>query len=168
MTPRTGPAPARITFTKTFPGSNPAFVEITIDRTGAATYREAKDDDPEDLKINPAITAEIFMLADRVDHFKRPLESGLKVANMGAKRFQWDSGDEKAETTFNYSLDENAKQLHDWFEKIGESERLYYALKRAVLHDRLGVNDAVIACVPVEGCVTPWLIAPLSLQLFQL
>ncbi len=139
------PTPARITFTKTFPGSNPAFMEVTIDRNGQASYKEAADEDPDTFTISPAMTQEVFNLADRVDHFKHPLESGLKVANLGAKRLRWESGDQKSETTFNYSLDENARALQDWFERIGETERLFYNLQRAVRHDRLGVNDAMIA-----------------------
>jgi hypothetical protein len=140
-----GDPAARITFTKTFPGSNPAFMEVTIDRNGQASYKEAADDDPDTFKISPAMTQEVFNLADRVDHFKHPLESGLKVANMGAKRLRWESGDQKSETTFNYSLDENGRALQDWFERIGETERLFYTLQRAIRHDRLGVNDAMIS-----------------------
>jgi hypothetical protein len=140
-----GESAARITFTKTFPGSNPAFVEITLDRNGQASYKEAADDDPDTFKISAAMTQEVFNLADRVDHFKHPLESGLKVANMGAKRLRWEAGTEKNETTFNYSLDENARVLQEWFERVGETERLFYTLQRAVRHDRLGVNDAMIS-----------------------
>ncbi len=123
----------------------PAYVEIAIDRSGEATYKEAADDDPETFKLDSQTTAEIFNLADKLGHFKTPLESGLKVANMGAKTFRWEDGGQKSEVTFNYSLDENAKILHDWFERITESERLLVVLRRAVRHDRLGVNDAVLA-----------------------
>jgi hypothetical protein len=134
----------RIVYTKSFPGSMPAYVEIGIERSGDATYKEAADDDPETFKLDSQSTAEIFNLADRLGHFKTPLESGLKVANMGAKTFRWEDGDQKSEVKFNYSLDENAKTLHDWFERITESERLLAVLRRAVRHDRLGVNDAVL------------------------
>jgi len=138
-------AAPRVTYTKTFPGSNPAYVEITIDPSGEATYKESADDDPETLKLRDSETAEIFELAARLDHFRNPLESGLKVANLGAKVFRWEDGGDKHEVKFNYSLDENAKLLYDWFERITESERLFLTLKRAVRHDKLGVNDAVIA-----------------------
>jgi hypothetical protein len=134
----------RIVYIKSFPASMPAYVEIGIERSGDATYKEAADDDPEVFKLDPHSTAEIFTLADRLGHFKTPLESGLKVANMGAKTFRWEEGDQKSAVTFNYSLDENAKALHDWFERITESERLLAVLRRAVRHDRLGVNDAVL------------------------
>src|SRR5262249_28125920 len=45
---------------------------------------------------------------------------------------------------FNYSTDENARLLQDWFERITESEILCAQLKRAVRYDRLGVNDATL------------------------
>jgi hypothetical protein len=135
----------RIVFTKSFPGSTPAYMEIFVDRSGDAGYKEAADDDPETFKLNGASTNEIFDLAAKLDHFKNPLESGLKVANMGAKTFRWEDGADKHQVTFNYSLDESAKALHDWFERIAESERTYLVLKRVVRHDRLGVNDAVIS-----------------------
>jgi hypothetical protein len=86
----------------------------------------------------------MFELAGQLDHFKRPLESGLKVANMGVKTFRWEDGDASSEQKFNYSLDENAKALHDWFEAITETERLFAELKRTARHDKLGVHDALI------------------------
>jgi len=143
--PAFGADTARIIYTKSFPHSVPEYVEISIDRSGVTTYKEAADDDPETFKLDAASTAGIFNLADRLGHFKTPLESGLKVANMGVKTFRWEDGDQKNEVKFNYSQDENAKILHDWFERITESERLLAVLRRAVLHDRLGVNDAVLA-----------------------
>jgi len=138
-----GDAP-RIVYSKSFPGSVPAFVEIGIDKSGAVTYKEAADDDPDTFTLDPASTAEIFGLAQKLDRFAHPLESGLKVANMGVKTFRWDDGGDKHEVKFNYSLDENAKTLHDWFERITETERLLADFKRSVKHDRLGVNEALV------------------------
>ena len=138
-----GAAP-RIVYTKSFPGSSPAYVEIAIDGSGAVSYKEAADDDPETFKLDADSTREIFDLADKLNHFSQPLESGLKVANMGVKTFRWEDGGKTNEVKFNYSLDENAKALHDWFEKITDTEQLLVMLRRAVEHDRLGVNDAVI------------------------
>jgi hypothetical protein len=135
----------RIVFTKSFPGSTPAYVEITVERSGESGYKETADDDPETFKLSADSTAEIFSLAARLDYFKNPIESGLKVANMGAKTFRWEDGAEKREVKFNYSTDENAKALHDWFERIAESERVFLVLRRATRHDRLGLNDAMIS-----------------------
>jgi len=63
---------------------------------------------------------------------------------MGAKTFRWENGDEKSEAKFNYSLDENAKTLHDWFERITETERLLVEFRRAIRHDKLGVHQTLI------------------------
>jgi len=134
----------RIVYTKSFPGSSPAYVAITLERSGEVSYKEAVDDDPEKFQLEPSGTDQMFELAAQLDHFKRPLESGLKVANMGAKTFRWEDGDASSEQKFNYSLDESAKALHDWFEAITETERLFAELKRAARHDKLGVHDALI------------------------
>jgi hypothetical protein len=134
-----------IVYTKSFPGSSPAYVSITVERNGEVSYKEeADDDDPEKFQLEPNGTEVMFDLAARLDHFKHPLESGLKVANMGVKTFRWVDGDASSEQKFNYSIDENAKALHDWFEAITETERLFAELKRAARHDKLGVHDALI------------------------
>ena len=134
----------RVSYTKVFPGSEPAYMAITVDKGGAATYREAKDEDPETFKLEPDVAQAIFDLADKLDRFKRPLESGLKVAKTGDKTFRWEDGADASEVKFNYSQDENARLLQDWFERISESERAMMNLRRAIRFDKLGVNDAVL------------------------
>ena len=134
----------RISYTKIFPGSEPAYMATTIDRNGAVTYRETKDEEPEMFQMEADAVKAIFDLAEKLDHFKKPLESGLKVAKTGDKTFRWENGAEASETKFNYSLDENAKTLQDWFERISESERALMLLRRNIRFDKLGVNDAVL------------------------
>jgi len=134
----------RISYTKSFPGSDPAYMATTVDKDGAVTYRETKDEEPETFKLEPEMLKTIFDLADKLDHFKRPLESGLKVARTGDKTFRWENGTDSSEVKFNYSLDENAKLLQDWFERVSESERALMNLRRAIRFDKLGVNDAVL------------------------
>ncbi len=135
----------RITFSKSFPGSLPAFFSITVERSGEATYNESEDpDNAEKFQLEPAATTEMFDLAERLDHFKKPLESELKVANMGQKTLRWEAGGDRGEVKFNYSASEDAKLLTDRFERIGESLRTLLELRRAARHDRLGVNAAVL------------------------
>jgi hypothetical protein len=134
----------RVIFTKSFPGSEPAYVSIILERNGNVAYKEAKEDDPETFQLEPSAVAAIFDLAEKLGHFKGQLESGLKVARMGDKTFRWENGTESSQSTFNYSQDLNAKALQDWFENVGESERLFQDLRQAIKHDRLGVNDAVL------------------------
>ena len=134
----------RVSYTKIFPGSDPAYMATTIDRNGAVTYRETKDEEPEMFQMEADAVKAIFELADKLDHFKKPLESGLKVAKTGDKTFRWENGAETNEAKFNYSLDENAKTLQDWFERVSESERALMLLRRNIRFDKLGVNDAVL------------------------
>lgn len=134
-----------ITYSKSFPNSTPAFVSIQLAKTGDIVYKEAVDDEqPVKLKLEPAETAEIFALAEKLDHFKRPLESGLKVAFMGEKTFRWEGDGGPQEQKFNYSQDLDANKLHDWFERITESELLFFSLERTVKYDKLGVYKSLL------------------------
>lgn len=135
----------KVTFTKKFPGSDPEFVAISIDRGGAVSYTEIPDDDSPDMfQLEPQFTDIVFNLAAKLDHFKKNLESGMKVANMGAKTFRWQNGNDAGQATFNFSTDPSAQQLWNCFEEITDSERAYAELNRAVRHDKLGVNDALL------------------------
>jgi hypothetical protein len=135
----------RITFSKSFPGSQPAFFLITVARTGISSYNESQDaDNAEKLQIEPGTTNEMFELADRLDRFKMPLESGMKVANMGEKTLRWEGGGESFESKFNYSTNEDAKLLADRFETIAVCAQTLLDLRRSIRHDRLGVNAAIL------------------------
>jgi hypothetical protein len=124
-------------------------VEIRVEKTGAAEYREdPKDDQPLLFRLPDADAATIFALGDKLDHFSRPLESGLKVAFMGAKTFRYEGDGEPHEAKFNYSEDLEAKTLLDWFERMAETERALIGLETSVRFDKLGVQDAILR---VEG-----------------
>ena len=132
---------AQLVMSKSFPGSVPEFSEVRIDASGNAEYREdPKDEDPLKFQISEEDRQTIWDLVDKLGHFTRPLESGLKIARMGDKTFRW----EKNSVTFNYSEDEDAKTLLDWYEKICETERAYIALETAAKYDKLGVEKALL------------------------
>jgi hypothetical protein len=135
----------RVIYSKSFPGSDPAYMLISVQKDGAVTYNESTDpDNAETFKLEPATAGAIFDYARKLGNFKGTLESGLKVANMGAKTLRWEDGGETSEAKFNYSQDENVSKLVDLFEAISESERLFAQLKRAIRFDKLGVNDALL------------------------
>ena len=85
----------------------------------------------------------MFGLADKLDHFKHPLESPLKVAFMGTKTFRYEQGAEKDEVKFNYTEDLNGQALMDWFERMAESAQQHDNLERVAKYDHLGVMHAV-------------------------
>jgi hypothetical protein len=158
-------ADARLFFSKSFPGSTPAFVAITVEQDGTGEYKEAVDDEsPLKFQLSAANTAEMFALAEKLDRFKRPLESPLKVAQMGMKTFRFEEGANKTEVKFNFSEDVDARALADWFERISETAQNYWALERAVKYDKLGVNRALLlfeSAIDKKRVVSPQLFLPM-------
>jgi len=135
----------KITFTKKFPGSTPEYVCVDIDRTGALTYKESPEDaKPLKAQLPEKDTAPLFTMAEKLEFFKTPLESGLKVANTGQKTFRYESeAGVVTESTFNYSTLVPAQQLLERLEQIAQSERAYSDLDRSMRYDKVGVNDAL-------------------------
>jgi len=134
----------RLFYSRTFPGSTPAYFDVTVESSGDAMYREAVDDElPSRFRLTEAETKEVFGLADKLDHFRRPLESPLKVAFMGTKVFRYELGAEKYEVKFNYTEDLNGQALQDWFERMAESAQQRDNLERAAKYDHLGVMHAL-------------------------
>lgn len=135
----------RVTYSKSFPGSVPPYVEIEVSSDGKAIYKEMPNDpNPIAYQMPEDDTKAIFELCEKLEHFKRPLDANLKVAFMGKKTFKYENGAEKSETTFNYSVDEDAKLLLDRFEKVSETQSLYFDLERTIRFDKLGVQKSLL------------------------
>ncbi len=139
------PAQTRIIFSKSFPGSAPEYFAIELEESGKAVYKDSPtDDQPLSFQLAPKDVKDIFALAEKLQFFKRPLESKLKVANMGLKTFRYESGGTRNEVKFNFSEDPEARALLEWFEKMGETEQHRISLERSARFDRLGVNKALL------------------------
>jgi hypothetical protein len=139
-----GAAPS-LYFSKSFPRSQPEFMAVTLDQTGAGQYKEQIDDQqPIHFQLRPAETEAIFALAAKLGYFDHPLESGLKVAFTGAKTFRYEDGAVRHEVKFNYSEDPSAQALLDWFERIAESEQQLIMLETSAKYDKLGVDKALL------------------------
>jgi len=138
-------ADPRVIYTKLFKGSSPEFIRITVEKDGSAVYQEAEDDpNARQFHLNSGETNQIFEIAGRLGNFTRQVESGLKVANMGRKTFRYEDGALGREVSFNYSVDPDAKQLAEWFERIAATEETYLALDSAIHFDKLGVDQAIL------------------------
>jgi hypothetical protein len=130
----------RLFYSRSFPGSVPPYFQVTLDQNGDADYREAPDeDDPLKFHLAEADTHEVFGLAEKLEYFKHPLESTVKVAFMGMKTFRYENGDRKSEAKFNFTEDPQARDLMEWFERMGESAEHRIELERTAKYDRLGV-----------------------------
>jgi len=135
----------RLVYSKSFPGSVPAFVELSIERNGDTQYKEALNDD-QPLKFHLAETdiTEIFGLVEKLGRFTHPLEAPVKVAFMGMKTYRFENGAEKNEVKYNFSEDPDARLLQDWLERIVETEQNLINLERSAKYDKLGVNKALL------------------------
>ena len=132
--------PARITYAKEFPGSQPDYVSIAVQESGQASYRTAPDEQPVEFHLSPESTGEIFAIARKLNLFQSAsLESKRKVAQMGKKTFVFESGAERHAASFNHTEDPNAVALNALFEGLARTqwhrERLEYLLR----FDRLGL-----------------------------
>lgn len=137
----------RIFYSREHPGARPAYIQITVEYSGRAVYRESvddPDDEPIEFHLRPSEVREIFHLAEKLDRFRKPLESNLKVANMGLKTFRWEQGDQRYEQKFNFSKNADARLLADWFARITETVRHRVNLERTVRFDKLGVNKVLL------------------------
>ena len=133
-----------IFYSKSFPGSTPAYYQVTLAKDGSVEYAEAKDDNDQlRFRLSERDTNEIFDLAAKLNYFQSFIESPRKVANMGAKTFRYEDGDRKSEFTFNFSEDLSAQALLDWFERLAQAARDRMDLERTAKYDKLGVSEAV-------------------------
>ena len=102
---------ATLVYSKSFPGSSPAFVSIKLESNGDAEFNDSPTgDNAMRFKMSEADTKTIFDLAEKLGYFTRPLESGLKVAFMGEKKFRYEDGTTNNEQKFNYSTEPEAQQ----------------------------------------------------------
>jgi hypothetical protein len=138
-------AAPQLFYSKYFKDSVPEYVAITVEQDGQVTYQQAKEDDnPIKIQLDRAYAHEMFDLAEKLGRFQRPVESGLKIANLGLKTFRFEDGAEHHEIQFNYSQDVNAQMLLDLFERITETEQHFANLDRTAHFDKLGVNDVLL------------------------
>ena len=135
----------KLAYIRSFPGSDPAYFQVEIDRDGLLEYKESPTDDhPVKTQLTPSEVGPLFSDAEKLNCFKSPIESGLKVANTGKKTFRYQAADgATSETVFNYSTDETAHDLLERFENIAASEHAYLQLDSTARYDKLGVNDAL-------------------------
>jgi hypothetical protein len=119
-------------------------VQVTLEKNGDAVYREAPDDDlPLKFHLTEAETAEVFDLVEKLDYFKHPLESPLKVAFMGTKTFRYENGAEKSEVQFNYSEDLPTRARCRTGLSAWPNRPAPHRLERAAKYDNLGVVQAL-------------------------
>lgn len=139
---------AVITYRKIFKSSYPEFTEVKVWQNGSCTADIRSLDDeasPQACEISSTLAERIFDLASQLHDFNGvDLDVHRRIANLGQKTLQYESGAEKYEVTFNYTVNESATQLVDIFEGVAREEMDVSDLQRTMRYDPLGVNDVLI------------------------
>ena len=134
------PSQPTVTFTKEFPGSNPAYYSITVGENGEATYRTAPEEQPVVFQLSQEAAQQIFSLVQKLNGLKGAnFESGRKVAQMGKKTFAFENGSERAEVSYNHSENADALALTILFERLSQTQQHRDRLEYLLRFDRLGV-----------------------------
>ena len=137
------------TYRRIFKSSTPEFIELKIsENSDKATFEIRQlDEDPgaSPFEISSVLRTKIFELVGQLGRFKGlDLDVHRKIANLGEKTFEWNSGTESYEVKFNYTLNSSAMQLLQICEGLARQQELLELLQRRAKYDRLGVNDALM------------------------
>lgn len=140
-------AAGRLTFIKTFKGSVPEYMRVSVQGNGEALFEgrlEDEQSEAESFRLSADVTSRLFTLAAELNYFRGlELESGQKIAYMGKKTFIYEKEGQKTEVSYNYTRDHRANELQRWFENIARGRFLIRQLTFHVHYDRLGVLEAV-------------------------
>jgi len=143
------PAGAKLTYRRVFKSSSPELIEIVLrEDSDAATYEIRQlDEEPgaSPFEVSAPLRAKMFGLAAQLNYFRGlDLDVHRKIANLGEKTFRWSRDTESHEVKFNYTLNNTANQLMQFFEGLARQQENLAVLQRRMKYDRLGVNDALL------------------------
>jgi len=164
-------AAAELFFSRDFPGSVPAYFDITIQADGSAGYRETPDEEPLEFTVDQATVQELWAKVEALPALSGEAARKRKVAFTGDKiiRFTDDAGN-RTEAQFVYTDEPKAQELVAWFLRASETARHRIDLERVVRFDRLGVNDALLrlqSSFDRERVVAPEQLLPVLEQIVE-
>lgn len=137
-------APARLVFVKSFEGSAPDYMYVAVQQTGEALYKGQPEEEAREFRVSAGTVSRLFGMAASLGYFRGlQLESQHRVAYMGTKTFTYEQGKEKSSVSFNYTENEDAKELQRWFEAIARGRYLYAQLEARLRYDRLGIIPVI-------------------------
>lgn len=162
----------RLTYSKSFRGSVPSFLQITVRQDGVARFESVeKPGDPPatfDFTASKLLVSRVFALTRALHDLAKPvLESKSKVGYMGTKMLAYDDDGHHAQQTFNFTSVPAASELTDIFERIAASGEHAARLRHAVRYDHLGVVqelDGITQDWSEHQLLAPELLRPLLEQ----
>jgi hypothetical protein len=150
-------APATVTFSLDFPGSDPEHYTISVDSDGHAHYEclakvSQDSDDREtyksDFTFSDATRTRIFDLAAQANYFAGKLDSGKKkLAFTGAKKLSYQDGQKNFSADYNYSHQPAVEELTTIFQGVaatlefGRHLTYYHRYQKLALDEELKMME---------------------------
>jgi hypothetical protein len=165
--------PARVSYTRTFPHSDPVYLKVTVAADGAAVYA-AREHAGEPVmrfpfQASPTAVRAIFHAAAALDDFRGvALQSNDNVAFTGDKTLAYTDGPVRGVQHFTFTTLAPAHALESLFEKISATGIYALRLQRALTYqplDVLGILDQIQSDWNLHQLAEPQLLAPVLRRL---
>src|SRR5690349_7758224 len=140
-----------VAFTFDFPNSEPSHYVLSVSSDGHARYEstgklshDAAPTDPFVLEfsVTSATNARIFDLAKRAKYFSEDLDSHKKgLASTGAKTLSYQDGDQKTQSSYNYSSKPPVQELTALLQAISSTLEFGHRLDYYHRYQKLALDD---------------------------
>jgi hypothetical protein len=155
-------------YTKVLKGSVPEYLRIAVHPDGEGTYdgrKLSQPPQPRKMMLSPVIARDLFSLAGALGDFQSVrLASHKRVANLGLKTLEYQTGRAAYKAEFNYTQNHAAERLVDLFEGISAVEQHIGALDFSSRYDPLGVPHELLLIeidLDNKSLVDPQLMEPI-------
>jgi hypothetical protein len=141
-----------VTFTQSFPHTEPPYFSLRIDSSGRATYESRREEGEPgqpalgepyrvEFAISEATTRRIFALAESLNYFQGDWDfKKHRIADTGRKTLLYSDSSRTHQTTYNWSENRSLQELTDIFQGIASTQEAAYELDRLRRYDRLGLD----------------------------
>ncbi len=140
-------APPIVTFTQAWPQATPPFYSISVESTGRTSYYSAPSSpssgDPYTLKftMSEEMRTRVFDIAKQLNYFRGSFDyRKSKIAFTGTKTLKFINGEQKNQTSYNWSDNLAVQQLTKLFQDISETVELGRVISEKYRFDKLGMD----------------------------
>lgn len=143
--------PATITFSLSFPDSDPERYTITVQSDGHARYEcsakisndsDERENYQTEFSFSEATRARIFELAAQAHYFSGKVDSGnRKLAFTGAKKLTYKDGQRETTAAYNFSSVPAVQQLTTLFQSMGATLEFGRQLAYYHRYQKLALDD---------------------------
>jgi len=139
-----------MTFTFSFPGSQPDHYVISVSGDGHARYESdgklSSDADStpyqRDFNVSPEFRSRLFDLAKRTHYFSGEIDSKKKgIASTGIKTLAYKDGQKSAEASYNYSPNPAVQELTGMFQGLANTLEFGHRLEYYHRYQKLALAD---------------------------